>query len=405
MAVSQSYQLTPENVRIAKVIAKETKQSYYTVADKLFFMKDDALRYASSKGIRLSDVKFSFFDDEYTSLDWTVDPTDSLQELYKQRAQQIRDNYDYVMLAYSGGADSTNVLQTFVANNIKLDEIVSFYPIKAVESSTSMYDPHKRSAKNISFEWVYTAKPIMKLMSNRGYKCTALDWTDHTQSVITSGHIGDCFRGGMAANQMSSGMYMLAEHARKHEASTGQRVAIIYAIDKPRLIFDTIKKMFGLRFDDFNNSFWFKSDSLGYTPNIELFYYAPDFPKLVQKQCFVTKEAILNLTKSNPRLLSMLYDKVGSTMVFKPHDDFFKLILYPKWDVTTYQAEKATTQLYGTDQAAFWYCRDSIVSTSNKLRFVSQVNELISGISDEFFDYRNGSKLKMKTIHTDTIWF
>jgi hypothetical protein len=41
-----------------------------------------------------------------------------LKTLYKERAQQLRDNYDELILYYSGGSDSHNILHTFLQNNI-----------------------------------------------------------------------------------------------------------------------------------------------------------------------------------------------------------------------------------------------------------------------------------------------
>ena len=37
---------------------------------------------------------------------------------------QLRDEYDYIRLYYSSGSDSETCLQTFMKNNIPIDEIV-----------------------------------------------------------------------------------------------------------------------------------------------------------------------------------------------------------------------------------------------------------------------------------------
>lgn len=52
------------------------------------------------------------------------EPTESYEDLKRIRAQEIRDQYDYVRLWYSGGSDSQTALNSFVKNNIHLDEIV-----------------------------------------------------------------------------------------------------------------------------------------------------------------------------------------------------------------------------------------------------------------------------------------
>lgn len=59
------------------------------------------------------------------NINWTVEPYESLKELYKQHAQYIRDSYEYIVLYFSGGSDSTTMLNAFLDNNIYVDEIVT----------------------------------------------------------------------------------------------------------------------------------------------------------------------------------------------------------------------------------------------------------------------------------------
>lgn len=95
---------------------------YYTEDNKTFRSKIAAQKYSLENNKKLY---FYYHDDVYKSLDWTVEPKQSLDYYYKEHAQYIRDNYDYVILAYSGGYDSTNILETFYYNNIKLDKIIT----------------------------------------------------------------------------------------------------------------------------------------------------------------------------------------------------------------------------------------------------------------------------------------
>lgn len=80
--------------------------------------------YAKEKDKNLN-IKYHFFDDEFNSFDWKNDTNESTDDLFKERAQYIRDNYDYILLCFSGGVDSTKMLETFVYNNIFVDEILS----------------------------------------------------------------------------------------------------------------------------------------------------------------------------------------------------------------------------------------------------------------------------------------
>jgi len=73
------------------------------------------------------DWRWVYNDNFFSQYDWTREPTESLDELYKQRAEQLRRDYDYLVLYYSGGYDSANLLHAFLDNDIYPDEIAIFY--------------------------------------------------------------------------------------------------------------------------------------------------------------------------------------------------------------------------------------------------------------------------------------
>ena len=67
---------------------------------------------------------FYYHDAVFDKANWKVEPTKTLDQLYAERARQIRDEYENVIVCYSGGNDSSNILETFYYNNIHIDEIV-----------------------------------------------------------------------------------------------------------------------------------------------------------------------------------------------------------------------------------------------------------------------------------------
>ena len=93
----------------------------WIVDGKKYISKTDALIASADNN---SKIDFDYYNKEFDDFDWTVEPIESFKELAKQRAQQLRDSNKYLRLWYSGGADSHTVLQTFLTNNIFLDEIV-----------------------------------------------------------------------------------------------------------------------------------------------------------------------------------------------------------------------------------------------------------------------------------------
>lgn len=65
----------------------------------------------------------------FEKLDWSKEPNKPLRQFFKERAEQIRDCYDYLILYFSGGSDSMTALNAFLNNNIELEEVViNCYP-------------------------------------------------------------------------------------------------------------------------------------------------------------------------------------------------------------------------------------------------------------------------------------
>ena len=95
------------------------KFGFYQVGKLKFYSKFDAADLAARTN---QSISWNFNDEVFGLYDWSTEPVASLPDLYRARAQQLRDQYDYLVLWYSGGADCDNILDTFVDNNIRLDE-------------------------------------------------------------------------------------------------------------------------------------------------------------------------------------------------------------------------------------------------------------------------------------------
>ena len=99
-------------------------QHYWQVKGIAYDNKFQAIQAADGKISEISFKGFSpeFFSDKY----WKQEPQLSYEELLKERALQLRDTYSYIRMMYSGGADSTTMLNTFLRNGIHIDEINSY---------------------------------------------------------------------------------------------------------------------------------------------------------------------------------------------------------------------------------------------------------------------------------------
>ena len=132
------------------------KLGYYTVGSEKFFIKSQALIEATRTD---KFPQWHFNNEVFDQLEWTREPEISLEELYRRRAQQLRERYDWIRIEASGGGDSTTAIYSFLLNGIHLDEVVFRYP-KQGEKGVSQ-DPFNTKAENALSEWNYAAQPLL----------------------------------------------------------------------------------------------------------------------------------------------------------------------------------------------------------------------------------------------------
>lgn len=104
-------------------------------------------------------VIWQFMHESFAKHNWTQEPTQSLWELYSDRARQLREQYSYIMLMYSGGADSTNVLDAFERNNLPLDEIRMGYSGEIADQNALKLEPNQ--------EIYYAALPRVRRLQQK----------------------------------------------------------------------------------------------------------------------------------------------------------------------------------------------------------------------------------------------
>lgn len=121
-----------------------------------FPVKLDALLYQQT--LPHATVYFNWYDDMFAKFAYYTEPAETLAELQRKRAQDIRNRYDYVRFWFSGGSDSTTALNAFMDNNIHIDEIVLYtFPDKNVA------DP----LLSCNRELFLSAKPYLELNAHR----------------------------------------------------------------------------------------------------------------------------------------------------------------------------------------------------------------------------------------------
>lgn len=386
---------------LAKQIAFDKTRGFWSINGNCFFNKIECLKYANQ--IKNPRIQFHFFDEIYGSFNWTEDINDSLDDLYKQRAIQLRDKYKYLVLAISGGADSTNMLMSFIKNNIKVDEIVCSFPIKAIDKYKDNFDPTNKDPKNYMFEYTHAAFPLIKYIStyHSDIKITVLDYIDETLSIIKNNEFYKFSQSGVLLSVATGWQYKIFSHLKdKNDA------ALVYGIDKPHIRYNRENKKFESFFTDFS-AIYGHFDNLEFenVPKVEYFYYTYEMPKIVIKQSQLIKNYLENLfvdktiyqTREifieNPSISRSL--KLGINV----HSDLIKKILYKDWNTEIFQVKKIFSLYYS--EVGHWFYKDNFIEQKIKQYHEGQLNELLHGVNYNFLTFDESNKpSKLKFIHT-----
>lgn len=98
----------------------------YRVNNQVFFNAYTAFLYAAHNCPH-DHVYFDVHSETFDRVNWMQYPQESYDSLYRRRAQQIRNKYEKIVIAFSGGTDSTAMLRAFLDNNIPVDSIYIGY--------------------------------------------------------------------------------------------------------------------------------------------------------------------------------------------------------------------------------------------------------------------------------------
>lgn len=238
-----------------------------------------------------SEVEWYFFDDELSKVNWKAEPVQTLDQLYKMRAMQIRIEYDYVILFLSGGADSNNMARTFLNNGIHIDEVVAMIP----ESGISNYDWNDKdiSASNLMSETKYAQYPILNEVKTKSpsTKITVYDFFDDMVNMKSDSWIynteGDII-------DIVGSLYGKLEKYKviRDMAENGKRIASVWATDKPILAFSPQGDIFFVLADSPTHLPKYPFETV--YPNVDrvLFYYTHQLPELMVKQAHVVAREV-----------------------------------------------------------------------------------------------------------------
>jgi len=357
---------------------------FYLVGWKKFFNKTLALIESKKTGY---DLKWVFNDTVYSNMDWSKEIETSLFDLYKKRALQLREKYDYLILHFSGGADSANILYTFITNNIFLDEIVMEFP----EPAKQRFNSSDLTMANHYSEIEYAAIPFLDKFKNKIHRNTKIRYQDFAKPTIEFLTKDNWFEDlPLGTNITLSGVGRQIAHLNNNHVRDicykGKFVAQILGIDKPNVHYDG--KDFYAYFIDLSAmhsppASLDHSDLFDNNFITEFFYWTPDMPEILVKQAQDLKK--FYLINEHARWMS--------SQSLKKHIKEFRPILhpiiYPTEVEPSYQTETPNGKIIRTTDNWFWATADNKAQQN----YLETINYLGKNANSKYMvnnDVRNG---------------
>lgn len=308
-----------------------------------FSTKLAALSYASSNNTRVS---FYYHNHVWEQFDRSKLGKIPLAVLYRERAQQLRDSYDYLVLHYSGGSDSHNILRTFIDNNIKLDEITVRWPKALIDGKFYTANRQDTSARNAASEWDYAIQPTLKWLGefHPNIKINVVDYAyDLKENNIATDTIENTLLNANFSRGALGTISMIIDPNIKSTllSINKNKIAHIFGIDKPILV--SKEDSIYMQFMDgvFEHTMPIRNQEDGSV--VEPFYWSPDLPELPMEQAY---QSALHF-KHNKQIASALWHTTSSLteseklQVFEEQGHIHKFILYANtWNPNTFQVKK-----------------------------------------------------------------
>ena len=175
---------------------------------------------------------WNFNDEVFSAVNWRQEPAADLWSLYEDRARQIRNQYDYVVLFYSGGSDSHNILNAWIAADCKIDEIATVWNYGA---SADKQDHCNAEITNVVL-------PDIETLRNRGleFKFRLIDISQF--SLDTFDAFGTSYEYYVnryfSINNPSRALFRDKIDDYKNMIAAGKRVAFIWGVEKPKIEHD-----------------------------------------------------------------------------------------------------------------------------------------------------------------------
>jgi hypothetical protein len=308
---------------------------------------------------------WNFREDEFSSTDWSIEPAETLEQLYFKRARRLREKYSSIAVEFTGGADSWNTVWSFLKQGLHIDTVYHKY-VAAGDNGNA----NDRSAENTSAEGVLQAYPWYK-------KFLELDpnmrWeVDYTTDEIVSGWQGQQLD-PLLFNHIHPG-YIIKVPGVARELPRfidhNQRSAVLYGIDKPNLFFENNKFYFYFADFQIHTRAFYERSALNLPADDVLFYWDPDCVDLCIKQAHI----VANWFRQNPKFLYLISNRGHRDT--KLYHYIVNQLIYPEYR-PDWQSEKASGFYFPTHESWFYQNCENTAHGANYMSSIKRASDLL----------------------------
>ena len=378
---------------------------YYLCGNLKTYSKIEALEHAH---LINTPVQWIFNDDVFSTHPWHIDPQIDIKKLYKKRAEQIREKYDYIVIWYSGGADSFTVLNTFKENNIHVDEIAQFHSYEGEKTWDSFLN---KEVKDVA---IPQTLEFLKSMPHTKHR--TVDLTAITKSIFDedNNHLDFIYYGNHAFGPHHLARSYLREKVADWAKiiASGKKLCFVYGCDKPPVHYDTQTDKYFLQFQDLiDGCVGPRTQILGrQEEHDELFYWSPDAMDLIARQAHIVMNYMRNPPKEDLDSIYLTRDPLTPAMSFngeyiptgtrraatKINNELYYLtaaglhrLIYPNWNENTFTLGKNIGTLFSIKDR--WWFND--LSNNDQNMYVSAIESLYEKFTRwGFNNYENAKK-------------
>lgn len=381
------------------------KLGYYVCNGIEFQSKIECTLYATKVQ---QPVTWVFNNDVFDHYTWNVEPPGSVDDYYFRRARELREKYDYLVLNYSGGADSHNALMSFHRQGLYIDEIVTNWVFDASKKftveDTNITDAWNQNAEyelnaREKLQWIHDNMPNTKVSM---YDCgnqiinyfAKADDENWVLDAIDATNVGAMAR-----------YNVLSIKNIRERFDHFKSIGVVVGIDKPRCVLDDNDNLYLVFFDKIANVVPVSRHLVDYTnTETEYFYWDPSCTDMIAKQA----HTVLNFLKNNPGYKQCWRERawnyrftteaVGKKIYYNTWDDKFQ-VTKPIQDWYTEYDYWFLDQLKATKPVANW--KRGIDFLENNL----DESFLISGVKSDPHDLIGKPQIKGMAAFSSPYYF